>query len=201
MFKIGDWVQITPTPDTRWNVWRNNKEVYDEFAGKIGTIEGEDEDDERQGESLFKVRVHFEYGIASMGPGSYYEWFRPEHLIRSSKYDADIQKHRAETARQLQEWEAFKKKSTDDALRKVFGKEEPKEEPKRQHARSMEDEEDDVPSWNYMDTDYSNYFMDYDQKPNYNFTPVIDYEYPSNTLDDGSVFVFSTSSDEDKNDK
>ena len=126
MFKKGDWVQITPTPDLSWEQWRSSQDIYKDFLDKIGSIENVVEDDDRPGEHLYAVRVNFPDGLGHMGPGHYYEWFRADHLIRSSESNAKLRDNMYIAGKELQEWEKFKKKSTDDILRKIFVPEEKK---------------------------------------------------------------------------
>lgn len=123
-FKEGDWVQITGNPDYKWSRWSNNKTYYDNFLNKVGQIKDIEEDFDNPGNFKYKIGVEFEYqindGYSNLSPGKYYEWFKGDHLIKSSKYEADRKMAQAKAAADLQEWEKFKKKSTDDALRKVF---------------------------------------------------------------------------------
>jgi len=123
-FKEGDWVQITGTPDLKWSRWSNNPAYYNNFLNKIGQIKEIEEDYDDPLQFQYRVGVEFEYeindGYSKLSPGKYYEWFKGDHLIKSSKYEADRKMAQAKAANDLQEWEKFKKKSTDDALRKVF---------------------------------------------------------------------------------
>jgi hypothetical protein len=134
-FKEDDWVQITGTPDLKWGRWSNNPTYYNNFLNKIGQIKEIDEDVNRPGNFIYKIGVNFEHdindGYSTLSPGKYYEWFRADHLIKSSKYEADRKVAQAKAAIDLQEWEKFKKKSTDDALRKVFCPEPTTEENKQ----------------------------------------------------------------------
>ena len=124
MFKVGDWVQITPAPDYRWNQWYNSRDIYQEYLDKIGIIQFVSEDEDRPGEFLYAVKVKFPHGLGNLGPGDYYEWFKEDHLIRSSQANANLRYNMAQAGKELQEWENFKKKSTDKMLKHIFGQEE-----------------------------------------------------------------------------
>jgi hypothetical protein len=200
MFKIGDWVQITPYADLKWHVWKNSKDIYNEFAGKIGVLEKIDTDDDRPGQNLFCIKVDFPYGLAGLSPGKYHEWFRPEHLIRSSKYNKELKDHREQATKDLQEWEAFKIKSTNDALRKVFSNESPKviEIPKQTQIAKEETEYEHLwgidPTWNYDDLDYVSCYFAYN--------PPLDerienkhYECISNNTNNNKIYSFSNIND------
>ena len=170
MFKIKDWVQITPSPDLAWNQWRNSQDTYKNFLDKIGSIENISNDDERPGRFLYAVKVNFINGLGQMSPGHYYEWFRPDHLILSSESTAKLRDNMAQAGKELQEWESFKKKTLDNILKIVFTPE-PKQEEK------IDDKKlDDPNQWDlknppsqqyddkydtYYDDDYSSYAIQY----------------------------------------
>lgn len=178
MFKVGDWVQITPTPDLTWNQWRTSQDIYKDFLDRIGSIENISEDDERPGESLYAVRVNFPEGLGHMGPGHYYEWFREEHLVRSSQSQANLRNNMAAAGKELQEWEKFKKKSTDNMLKHIFGqstKEEPKKDDPNQWDLKTPTDDDKYDS--YYDSDSSNYTFEYTNNTD------VDYYYLSDTSD------------------
>lgn len=128
-FNVNDWVQITPQPDLKWDRWNNNQEYYNNFAGKIGYVsEIENYEDS---EEYFCISVEFPHeisdGYSYLPAGTYSEWFKSDHLIRSSKYEATRKYSQIKAEYDLQEWEKFKKKTTDDALRSVFAPEAPKQ--------------------------------------------------------------------------
>ena len=190
MFNIGDWVKITPTPDLKWDTWNNSRETYDKFAGRIGTIIQTANDPDRKGESLICIEVEFPNGLAKLSPGTYYEWFRPEHLIRSSKYEADLYIHRNQVANDLQEWENFKKKSTNDILKSIFAPEEKSEDQKRDLNKQTDTNTTDEwdlktnPGYKYRDDNY-----DYDP-----------YDCIVNNSDDSKQYSFSYSTNCKSND-
>jgi hypothetical protein len=182
MFKIGDWVQITPTPDLRWDQWYKSRDIYQHYLDKIGVIKHIVEDDERPGKFLYSVKVKFPDGLENLGPGEYYEWFRSDHLILSSQSLANLRFNMAEAGKELQEWESFKKKSTDDMLRKIFTPEE-KEAQKEQEKKS-----DDPNQWD-LKTPADDYDAYYDDGfyPDYNsYKPV--YQYDNSTNIDYSYY-------------
>ena len=178
MFNVGDWVQITPTPDYRWGQWYNSRDIYQEYLDKIGVIQFVAEDDDRPGESLYAVKVKFPFGLGNLGPGEYYEWFRGEHLIRSSQSQANLRYNMATAGKELQEWENFKKRSTDDMLRRVFVPDSKDE--------SIDDKKDDSSQWDLKtpsDQDYDEKYDTYYNNSNYTF------EYVNNTDTDYSYYA------------
>ena len=109
-------MQITPQPDSRWSEW---SDVHDCFCGKVGPIRDEFSDPDT-GEVFYNVEVNFPYGLDTAPAGWYYIHFKDDHLILSTQYDSELVEHREKVERELQEWERFKRKSLDDALRDVF---------------------------------------------------------------------------------
>lgn len=145
-FSKGDWIKITPTPDKKWIRWYTNKDFYDNFLGQVGEIKEVEDDAERKGEELYLVSVYFPYDIydknINVGAGNHYEYFRDYHLIKSSKFEADKKTELLKAGYKLQEWEKFKKKATDDALRKVFGP-----QPKEQEITEKSKQQDMFEDW------------------------------------------------------
>lgn len=138
-FNNGDWVQITFQPDKKWGTWVSKSTFYNNFLGKIGEITDISEEDNTNKTLIYRVRVDFPYQIKDeniiFDTGSYFCWFKAEHLKRSSKSAAERAADLQKAAAELQEWENFKKKTTDDMLKHIFGpspKEEQKEQPKVQ---------------------------------------------------------------------
>lgn len=123
-FKEGDWVKITPNPDRNWKRWNGNSAYYNNFLNQIGQIQDIDEDPDESGRMLYRITVYFTEeiydGYEYLAKGNHVAYFREKHLIRSSKYEADLIKNRQKVGDELQEWENFKKKTTDDMLRYVF---------------------------------------------------------------------------------
>jgi hypothetical protein len=191
MFKIGDWVQITPTPDYRWSQWYNSRDIYQEYLDKIGVINFIVDDDERPGEFLYAVKVKFPNGLGNLGPGEYYEWFKSDHLIHSSKSRASVRENMIEAGKKLQEWEAFKKKSTHDMLKKIFAPEESKPEKlDKQDDPNQWDLKTDPKDQNSRYEDDDGYYLDYNN---------INYTYDNST--DVDYFYYADTSDVKKTDK
>lgn len=169
MFKVGDWVQITPKPDLKWQNWYNSQDIYKDFLDKIGSIENICEDDERPGEFLYAIRVHFPDGLGNLEPGYYYEWFRSEHLILSSESNAKLRSNMAIAGRELQEWEKFKKKTTDDMLKHIFAPE-PKpqkiDDPNQWDVKTPVDHQYDEKYDAYYDNDTTSYTFEYTNNTN-----------------------------------
>jgi hypothetical protein len=179
MFNIGDWVQITPTPDLKWDTWNNSRDTYDQYAGRIGSIIQVADDPDRDGEVLICIEVDFPNGLAKLSPGTYYEWFRPEHLIRSSKYEADLYTHRQQAASDLQKWENFKKKTTNDMLKRIFS---PEQQIPIQASVTNEKVENTTEEWDLKtNPGYRYRDNDYDYEP---------YDALINSSDDSNQYSF-----------
>jgi hypothetical protein len=143
-FKVGDWVEITPNPDLRWTLW--DPRVHNHFCGRIGKILNIGPTPDDDGEFYCDVAVTFESGIFSKA-GAFKALFKLGHLIPSSKYDCDIKKHYAEKAKELHEWEEFKKNSRDEMLKYIFG-----------YPSEYDDEEFDYPATDGYEDDENNIF-------------------------------------------
>lgn len=130
-FDKDDWVEICPQPDKKWATWISKDSYYNNFLGKIGQITEIAEEDVNKNIIIYRVKVNFPYkikdDIITLNAGSYYAWFKSDHLIKSSKNACDRVFALMQASAELQEWEIFKKKSTNDMLRHIFGPE-PKEE-------------------------------------------------------------------------
>jgi hypothetical protein len=125
--KIGNWVEITGTPDYNWNRWSFNREYYDNFSGKFGIIKDIQPDYNDDTLILYKIGVDFEESISDgysmLAPATYYEWFKSDHIILSSKFEAERKTSLYKAGEDLQIWEEFKRKSTNDALKSIFAPE------------------------------------------------------------------------------
>jgi hypothetical protein len=187
MFKLGDWVQITPTPDLRWNQWYNSRDIYQEYLDKIGVINFISEDEDRPGEFLYAVKVKFPDGLGHLSAGEYYEWFKSDHLIRSSQSTANLRFNMVQAGKELQEWEAFKKKSTHEMLKKVFSPPETKEEQKFSNKKVDDPNQWELktdPSNNSKYEDDDGYYLDYSNlKFDYDNSTDLDYYYYADTSD------------------
>lgn len=183
MLKIGDWVEITPQSDLRWGSWAASRDVYDCFRSKIGVIENICEDYERDGQYLYSVKVDFPDGLNNLPAGEYYEWFRDYHLILSSKSRATLQSNMIQAGKELQEWEAFKKKSTHEMLKKVFC-------PPEEVTLPLPKKEDDPNQWELktpkhnIDDNYDTYYDYYSYSGSYSNSTNIDHHYYMDLLGD-----------------
>jgi hypothetical protein len=112
-FKLGDWVQITPTIDKRWEHWQDE---HTAMAGHIGIIETIQEDEIDSSVTYFCV------SLLDKGDRAYARaWFLEKHVIKSSKYDLKMSEQFEQACEELQIWEKKKKKMLDDSLKKAFG--------------------------------------------------------------------------------
>lgn len=141
-FKIGDWVQITNTPDTFWSRWYNNMDIYNRFAGRVGEIVDIEEDPDRKGQYLYSVLVNFPKGLKDLPAGKYEESFKDNHIVHSNSANAYTQESMIKAAEELQKWEEFKRQSTDRMLRHIFGPEEDDEEITAKIPKYNQDEEE-----------------------------------------------------------
>jgi hypothetical protein len=139
-FKEGDWVKITPQPDKMWSGWTN---THDQYCNKVGYIEGIWE---HNGYTTCDVVVNFPYGINGSEPGEFYMTFLSDHLILSTKYDAELSENLEKAGKELQDWENFKRQATDNILKDVFSP------PKRTKKTIKEQEED---AWEAVTQDYT----------------------------------------------
>lgn len=117
-FGLNDWVQITPTPDTKWHVWYNEREIYDNFCGKIGQIININDNDPSN--ILYDVMVHFPKGYGNQPKGNYFQMFKSDHLIKSSAYDAKLQYNLEKVCDELQDWERAVRIKRDEIFKHIY---------------------------------------------------------------------------------
>lgn len=117
-FQLNDWVQITPTPDTKWHVWYNDKEIYDNFCGKIGQIIAVYDNDPK--EICYDVIVHFPKGYLNHPKGNYFQLFKADHLIKSSAYNAKLQHNLEKACDELQDWERAVRNKRDEIFKHIY---------------------------------------------------------------------------------
>ena len=120
-FKIGDWVKITPNPDTRWSEWQ--PEIHDHFCDRIGYVDEFAEDMDYPNdlnEEYVKVIVYFDNNLFNNGPEHYFAWFKKRHIILSSEYEAERQAHMVKAADELQEYEEFVRNQRDEIFKHIF---------------------------------------------------------------------------------
>ena len=112
-FKVGDWVQITPQPDTRWEYW--NKE-HTALAGAYGEIADIEEAPDAPGIKFILIVVYDD----SDSPAAQ-EWFLERHIIMATRYDKIMNEKFMKACDELQVWEKKKKEILDESLRITFG--------------------------------------------------------------------------------
>jgi hypothetical protein len=113
IFKVGDWVQIIPHADPRWEYWTDQ---HTAMAGKIGEIENIESPDDDPNINFFHVMVCDKEGTPHQK-----EWFLEKHVIQSTRYDQVVNERFQKACDDLQEWEKKRKEMLDDNLRKIFG--------------------------------------------------------------------------------
>jgi|ETNvirnome_6_100_1030635.scaffolds.fasta_scaffold32904_3 hypothetical protein len=140
IFKVGDWVQIIPQPDSRWEYWTKS---HSDMAGKIGEIANIESPDDDPSIKFFHVMVYDASGSAYQQ-----EWFLEKHVIQSTQYDQIVNKKFQQACDDLQKWEKKRKDMLDDSLRKVFGLSAEKKSKKDDtSSASLETSEDDPGIW------------------------------------------------------
>jgi len=112
--KINDWVKITPSPDTKSDVWTS---THNKFCDKIGKII--DINDMHEDMLLVRVSVHFEYKQSYL-TGDHSAWFEDKHLIKSSKWESDRVKHLNSKFEEYRRFETSIKKKRDKILKEIF---------------------------------------------------------------------------------
>ena len=132
-FKIGDWVEITPQSDDKWDYWKNKHEMM-----KGGFAEIERVEPSKDGQQTFYYVRDLE-GRAT--------WFLDRHLILTHKQDRRFIDNMRQACEKLQEHERVCKKLLHEMLNDVFG-EERKEEP----LLSKEEQEEFFDDWEEEDT-------------------------------------------------
>lgn len=138
-FNVGDWVEITPTPDYTWDEWTK---THDDFCGAIGVIEEVQEHIHFEDHDMIKVVVDFKEAKYDPKFHRYWVWFLKKHVVMSSKEQAETRQHLRKQGSDLQKWEATKKKATDNILSKVF---KPKKTKRRKKVKKSVPE--DVELW------------------------------------------------------
>ena len=161
-FVKGDWVKITPTPDTRSDVWTSNHNKYCDKIGKIIDI-----NDMYDDMLLLRVSVHFQYKQSYL-TGEHSAWFEDKHLIKSSKWEDDRINYLSEKFEEYKRFEINTKLKRDKILKEIFTDQ---EEEKRRRERKLKEakkaideikeieEKKDMEGWIYGD---GWYVKDYD---------------------------------------
>tara|TARA_R100000700_G_C3142629_1_gene123943 strand:- start:133 stop:834 length:702 start_codon:yes stop_codon:yes gene_type:complete len=114
-FVKGDWVEVCPHPDYRWEHWSQKNS---DLCGKTGKVV-----DTSEGDWVDEIYVEIEYRGQRV-------WFKDDQLIKVDNYEVIFSEAVHEACEQLQKHEAICKKLRDEILRGVFGEdlEEPKQE-------------------------------------------------------------------------
>ena len=112
-FKNGDWVQITPTPDERWEYWSKEHTAMAGMIGEIVEIEIPEDDPTMK---FVRVMVYDENNNPLKQ-----EWFLEKHVILSTRYDKVLADERDRACEELQKWEKKKREMIDETLRHAFG--------------------------------------------------------------------------------
>lgn len=161
-FNVGDWVEITPTPDRRSEIWDNG--IHDHFCGKIGTVDDIAEDD--QG-SVYKITAYFDSYKAFGQPGNYTAWFEDRHFIKSSQYNFKIKYQLNKEYEEYMRVEKKLKNLRDKYLKEVFSDEfetqetnPPTKEANYNLPKNIQQEIDDMNWGDFLDSQYYYYTDD-----------------------------------------
>lgn len=154
-FKIGDWVKITPTPDTKSDVWTSE---HNKFCDKIGLVEEVNE--EYDDIILMRVTVDFKYKLDRIS-GERSAWFEDKHLIKSSQWESDRIKYLNKKFEEYQQFEQTVKRKRDKILKDIFS--DPYEQ-EREMRKAMEEiikqEENNAQNWTLGDGWYMTDYLD-----------------------------------------
>ena len=112
-FREGDWVQITPTADKRWEHWLDE---HTNMAGHIGVIDAIQQDGVDPSITYVSVSL-----LDKAGDPFIRAWFLEKHVIKSSKYDHEMSEDFKKACDELQVWEKKRREMLDDSLRAAFG--------------------------------------------------------------------------------
>lgn len=150
-FVKGDWVKITPTPDTNSDVWTY---AHNKYCDKIGKII--DLNDKNDDVILLRVAVNFNYKQSSIS-GEFSAWFEDKHLIKSSKWEDDRINYLSEKFEEYRRFEASVKRKRDEMLKQIFTDPEAEQRKKLKEAKRAIDaikeieEKKDMEGWIYGD--------------------------------------------------
>ena len=113
IFKVGDWVEITPQTDRSWNYWKSKHEIMKGTFAEIERVE------------ISKDKQHIFYYVRDLDGVA--TWFLDRHLILSQKQDRRFINHMRESCRKLQEHEKLCKKLRDEILEDMFAEKQDEE--------------------------------------------------------------------------
>jgi Txe/YoeB family toxin of Txe-Axe toxin-antitoxin module len=113
-FAVNDWVKIIPSPDTKSDVWTAS---HNKFCDKIGQIIDINTDDPEM--IIFRVSVFFNYKKLSLH-GEHSAWFQENHVIKSSKWEADRIITLNEEYEKYMRTESNLKRRRDEILKNIF---------------------------------------------------------------------------------
>lgn len=133
-FKIGNWVEITPQSDDKWDYWKNKHEMM-----KGGFAEIERVEPSKDGQQMF-------YYVRDLDGRA--TWFLDRHLILTQKQDRRFIDNMRQACEKLQEHERVCKKLLHEMLNDVFGEDRKEEEP----LLSKEEQEEFFDDWEEEDT-------------------------------------------------
>ena len=160
----GDWVKITPTPDTMSDVWTSSHNKYCDKIGKIIDV-----NDLHDDVLLVRVSVHFEYKQSYL-TGEHSAWFEDKHLIKSSKWESDRVVYLNKKFEEYKQFENSIKRKRDKILKDIFTDPEKEKRKKEKEQKLKEakkaideikeiEEKKDMEGWIYGD---GWYVKDYD---------------------------------------
>tara|TARA_B100000519_G_scaffold111926_1_gene96968 strand:+ start:1347 stop:2048 length:702 start_codon:yes stop_codon:yes gene_type:complete len=125
-FVKGNWVEICPYPDYRWEHWSVE---HTNLCGKRGQITEVSTD--KWTNSTFIEVDHRNQRL----------WFLPDHLIKVENYNIVFDEAVQEACERLQHHESVCKRLRDEILEGVFGEDKPEEELKKELKEEVVEEE------------------------------------------------------------
>lgn len=119
-FNVGDWVEVTPTPDTRWSEWTTEHSAFVSRIGQIVEIWPDWTHTDNRDEDWCKVQTYFADGTMATGPGWYFVSFKKRHLILTTPSNAQQYLFDEEAAAETNNYEAFVRAKRDQIFRYIF---------------------------------------------------------------------------------
>lgn len=117
---FGDYVQIIPIPQTKWKDWNKVHTLYCSRIGKIWKILPDQNNPKDRNEDLIFIEVYFTEGFFEGGAGTYYTFFKKWHIIKKTIYDFQLDNIKADSSKELQDFESLFKKKRDEIFKKIF---------------------------------------------------------------------------------